>query len=305
MREKIERAAIIGFGAIGAVYGRRLAKYMGEDFAVIAGGKRGERLKKNGVAINGEKIMPRVVSPDDKEFKPELIILSVKNYALDEAIEDIKGLASADTVLLPIFNGIAGRDKLVAAFPENTVFYGLCRTDASRNSDGITCTWEGPIEFGRADNTVMAEDVRAVKELFDAAGVKNEVCQDMLRATWNKFMRNVGMNQLAAVTGASYGAFQSIPEMGESVKEIMTEVVNVAKAKGIDLRESDVEESYQVIIKSSPEAKPSTLQDVEAKRPLETDVFAGSVIAEGKKVGVPTPWNHVLYKLLKIKEGLY
>lgn len=305
MTKKIERAAIIGFGAIGAVYGRRLAKYMGDGFAVIAGGKRGERLKENGVVINGEKIMPRVIAPGETDFKPDLIILSVKNYALDDAIEDIRSIASEDTILLPIFNGISGREKLAAAFPDNTVLYGLCRTDASRGTDGVTCTWEGPIEFGHADNTVVADDLKAIKELFDEAGIKNEVCKDMLRASWNKFMRNVGMNQLAAVTGASYGAFLTIPEMGESVKEIMTEVVNVARAKGIDLRESDVEESYQVIIQSSPEAKPSTLQDVEAKRPLETDVFAGSVIAEGEKVGMPTPWNHVLYKLLKIKEGLY
>ena len=44
----INKAAIVGFGAIGCIYGRRLYHLMGENFAVIAGGKRAERLRLNG-----------------------------------------------------------------------------------------------------------------------------------------------------------------------------------------------------------------------------------------------------------------
>lgn len=302
---QIKTAAIIGFGAIGCVYGRHLIKYMGDDFAVIAGGKRGDKLRENGIVIDGETLMPNVISPDDNNFKAGLIILSVKNYALDSAIEDIKNIVTPETILLPIFNGIAGREKLAKAFPENTVFYGLCRTDALRTDGGIICSWEGPIEFGNADNHELSSEVKAVKDLFDASGVKNDVCTDMQRAVWLKFMRNVSMNQLAAVTGLSYDALRTIPEMSQSVKEIMTEVVNVARGEGIDLRYSDVEECYEIMAASSGDAKPSTLQDVEAGRPLETDIFAGSVIEEGKKAGVATPWNDVIYKLLKIKEASY
>lgn len=302
---QIKTAAIIGFGAIGCVYGKHLYDYLGNDFAVIAGGTRGERLKKNGAVINGEKIMPRVVDPANPDMKADLIILSVKSYALESAIKDIKNVMKPETVLLPIFNGISGRERLAEAFPENTVFYGLCRTDALRTADGILCTWEGPIEFGYADNREPKEDVLAVKALFDAANVKNEICEDMLRASWLKFMRNVSMNQLAAVTGLSYRELKTIPYMSEAVKEIMTEVVNVARGKGIDLRYSDVDECCNIMAASSDDAKPSTLQDVEAKRPLETDIFAGSVIEEGIKAGVKTPWNDVLYKLLKIKEAAY
>ena len=302
----IKRAAIIGFGAIGCVYGRHLYDYLGDDFAVIAGGKRGERLKRDGAVINGYRMMPKVIAPEEADWKADLIIIAVKNYALDSAVEDMKNIMTPETLILPVFNGIAGRERLTEAFPKNTVFYGLCRTDALRNADGsILCTWEGAIEFGHAENREPAEDVRAVKELFDAAGIESTVCKDMQRAVWLKFMRNVSMNQLAAVTGLSYGALRSIPEMSESVKEILTEVVNVSRGLGIDLRYEDVDDCYKIMAASSADAKPSTLQDVEAKRPLETDIFAGSVIEEGKKAGVPTPWNNVLYKLLKIKEAAY
>ena len=136
---QIKTAAIIGLGAIGCVYGRRLVKYMGDEFAVIAGGKRGDKLRENGIVIDGETLMPKVISPDDNNFKADLIILSVKNYALDSAIKDIENIITPETILLPIFNGIAGREKLAKAFPDNTVFYGLCRTDALR-TDAVSYT---------------------------------------------------------------------------------------------------------------------------------------------------------------------
>ena len=300
----IKTAAIVGLGAIGCIYARRLLHYMGDDFAVIAGGKRAERIRQNGETINGEKIMPKVVEPGTGSWKADLVIVSVKNYQLDGAIEDIRDVITPDTVILTIINGVSARDKISAAYPDNTVLYGLSRSDASRTAEGVICTWEGAIDFGEADNTVMSEKVKAVKELFDNSGIKSEVCPDMLRASWLKFMRNVSMNQLSALLSSPYGGFFSIPELNQALIEVMQEVVKVAKAKGIDLRDSDIDDALKAISGSDPEAKTSMLQDMEAGRRTEVDSFAGVIIEEGKKAGVPTPWNHALCLLIKSREQL-
>ena len=84
---KINKAAIIGFGAIGCVYGKKLYKLMGNNFAVVAGGKRAERLRQNGETINGEKIMPFVVEPDGRQI---LLFFRLKIISLTAPLTTLK-----------------------------------------------------------------------------------------------------------------------------------------------------------------------------------------------------------------------
>ena len=86
---KIDTVALVGFGAIGCVYAKNLNKNLGEKFAVIAGGSRGERIKAKGAVVNGEKVMPNVVDPYNTDFKADLVIFTVKNYQLQQALADV------------------------------------------------------------------------------------------------------------------------------------------------------------------------------------------------------------------------
>ena len=126
----IKKAAIVGFGAIGCTYGRRLYNLMSDNFAVIAGGNRAKRLREKGETINGEKIMPLVVEPDNENWKADLVIFSVKNYQLESAINDVKNIITPNTIILTILNGVSARDKIKSVYTENTVLYGLSKSDA-------------------------------------------------------------------------------------------------------------------------------------------------------------------------------
>ncbi|MCJ7854755.1 ketopantoate reductase family protein [Lachnospiraceae bacterium NSJ-143] len=302
---KINNVAMVGFGAIGCVYARRIVKSLGENFAVVAGGKRAQRIRNYGETVNGEKIMPRVVEPEDTQFKADLVIFTVKNYQLEQAIKDIRNIVSEKTILLTILNGVSARDTIKSAYPENTVLYGLCKTDSARTEKGIECSWEGQIQFGEADNSVMSDEVRAVKDIFDNAEIKNEVCEDMMRAMWFKFMINVSINQLSAVTRAGYGAFIKVPELNRAMREVMTEVITLAQKKGINITEADADKHEKSMVNSDPEGKTSMLQDIEAKRQTEAEYFAGTVIRLGREAGVPTPWNDRIYLLIRTIESLY
>ena len=44
------------------------------------------------------------------------------------------------------------------------------------------------------------------------------------------------------------------------------------------------------------------LQDVEAGRKTEEEMFAGTVVEMGKKYGIPTPVNEVLLKMIRVLE---
>lgn len=303
---EIKKAALVGFGAIGCVYAKNLIKSIGDDFVVIAGGNRAERIRSKGVIVNGEEVKPRVVEPENTDYKADLIIFTVKNYHLAQALNDVKNIVTENTVFLTVLNGVTARDEIKEAYPNNTVLYGIgMGIDAVRNDEGIKCKCEGTIQFGDADNTVMSPEVKAVKDLFDKAGIGNEVFPDMIRTIWNKFMINVSTNQLSAITGCGYGSFLTVPELNEAMHQVMTEVITLANKKGINLKEDDAYAYEKKLATFDPAGKTSMLQDVEAKRHTEVDYFAGTVIKFGKEAGVPTPWNDRMYLLIKTIESLY
>lgn len=303
---KIKTVALIGMGAVGTVYGNLLYKKFGSNFAVIADETRKEKLKKSGFILNGNTFYPSVVSGSDKNITYDLIIFAVKNYQLEGAIEDVRKFVGENTILITFLNGVTARSRIHAAYPDNKVFYGLSmKIDAIRADNEVVNTVDGEIHFGEADNAVISEEVQAVADCFNVAEIKNIVFPDMIRMVWKKFMLNVGVNQITAVTGAPYGKVTSIETNLTLFREAMTEVLTIAKVSGIDLREEDIEEFVELMSRFSPNSKTSMLQDVEAKRRTEVDYFSGTVIEMGEKLNIPTPVNHVLYCIIKSIEELY
>ena len=157
-------------------------------------------------------------------------------------------------------------------------------------------------EIGERDNTVISPQVQAVKNLFDRANIKCIVPKDMVYDMWHKFMCNVSENQSAAILGIPFGAWV-VSEHANAIREAaMREVVAIANKKGIPLSEEDIVAQRKVFPRIPYENKPSTLQDIEAGRKTEVDIFAGAVIRMGKEVGVETPLNEFFYHGIRVLE---
>lgn len=116
---------------------------------------------------------------------------------------------------------------------------------------------------------------------------------------------NVGVNQTSAVLRAPYGMFHNIEEARDLMRMASLEVVHVAKKAGINLTEEDITESIRIICTLSPEGKTSMLQDIEAGRKTEVEIFAGTVIELGNKYGVDAPVNDILFKMIRTLEQMY
>lgn len=303
---KIKTIALIGMGAVGTVYGNALYKRYGSDFAVVSGKSRKEKLKEQGFTLNGNTFHPNIFSEGDNNIKFDLIIFCVKNYQLESAIDDVRSFVGKNTILITFLNGVTARSRIHAAYPSNKVLYGLTmRIDAERTENGVINTEDGEIHFGEADNTVISSEVQAVQNCFNDSGIKNIIFPDMIRMIWKKFMLNVGVNQVSAVTRAPYGKVTNISTNLSIFREAMMEVLAIAKASNVDLREEDINDFVTLMSNFSPNGRTSMLQDIEAKRRTEVDYFAGTVVEMGKSLDIPTPVNHVLYCIIKSLEQLY
>ena len=143
-----------------------------------------------------------------------------------------------------------------------------------------------------------------MKELFEKADIPYNIPEDMLHELWWKFMVNVGINQISAVLKAPYGVFQKVKDAEELMKTASNEVIQLSCKAGINLKADAINEFIKVLSKLAPEGKTSMLQDIEAGRKTEVDIFSGTVIELGKKYGVATPVNNMLYKMIKTMEQI-
>lgn len=302
----IQHVAMIGTGAVGGVYAKYLNSTYADKFYVIAGGVRKERIEKNGIKVNQTVYYPQVLAPENRNMKMDLIIFAVKNYDLEQAIQDIKYIVKEETILLPLLNGITASDRLKAAYPDARTMLGLSMgIDALRSEDGIVNTDDGIVQFGYEDNTNIADEVKEVQKYLTDAGIDARVYPDMKRMLWRKWMLNVGVNQASAITGAKFKYFGKNKELLTLFQKAMLEVLELAKVANVNLTMEDATDIEEVVINFTPEGKTSMLQDVDASRRTEIDYFAGTVVDYGKRLNVPTPVNEVLYLAIKAKEQIY
>jgi 2-dehydropantoate 2-reductase len=174
--------------------------------------------------------------------------------------------------------------------------------DALRQGNRITYTKPGKHYFGDAVNTRLSQRVLRGQEAFDRAGIVHETPDDMIRMLWWKFMVNVGMNQTSAVMRAPYGIFQTSPEARHLMEALMKEVIALADVMNVNLTLRDVEEWYPILKGLSPQGKTSMLQDIEARRKTEVEIFGGKVVELGRTHGVQTPVNQTLFQIIRVLE---
>lgn len=115
-------------------------------------------------------------------------------------------------------------------------------------------------------------------------------------------MTNVSENQIAAILGMPYRAFQVSEHINVIREMVSREVIAIANAAGIGLSDKELVQQKEYLMKMIPHGKPSTLQDLEAGKKTEVDYFAGAVIRLGKKYHVPTPYNELFYHMIHALE---
>jgi len=302
----IKTIAVIGAGAMGAAYASKFYEIDKNCISLVATGDRYDRLKEKGLIVNEKHYFLNVIRPEEKTPPSDFIIVAVKHHHLKEAISDISNRVGENSLIVSIMNGIESEEQIAAVYGADKLLYSVAvGIDAVRQKNSITFSQQGKVFFGEAKNTHLTERVVRVQSLFNQAGILYETPEDMIRILWWKFMINVGINQVSAALGAPFSVFHNSQDARELMKSAMREVITIAQAEGINLAEKDIESWNSFLFILSPQGKTSMLQDVEAKRKTEVEMFAGKMIELGKKHGISTPVNQTLYRFIKVIEQMY
>ena len=301
--QKIKKISLIGLGAMGVFFAPRLAAAYPEGFRVIADGERKRRLEEKEVIVNGVNYKFPIITPEEKGDPADLILIGVKGYGLDQAIEDIRNQVGEETLIISLLNGVDSEEKLVKSFGEKHVLYGyMSMSVVMKDGKADFDPYWGKIHFGEKMNKEYSERVLAVKEVFDKADIPYEIDEDMLKGIWFKFMCNIGENMTCALLGIPFGGFQVSDHANWVRIEAMKEVAAIAQKKGISIGKEEIEMQNKTILTIPYPNKPSTLQDLEAFKHTEIDMFAGTVIQMGRELGIPTPICEMFYHGIHVLE---
>ena len=296
----IKKVLICGLGAIGSIYAVKIAPKAGIEIKVLVDSFRFERYKCSPLVFNGVDYNFDYVLPSRTDFVADLIIIATKNNVLDEVIENLKNFVGPETIILSLLNGLKSEDILSDVFGKEKVLYsyyiGHTSTRVGRNvvHDDVYKT-----VFGEKDNSKYSEKVLKLKEFFDSTKINYEIPVDMEYSRWWKFLVNVGYNQASAILNASYGVFQTSEKANNFAIKLMEEAVELAKLSGVKNTQQLIPEVLDVIKTMLPDTRTSMLQDVDAKRQTEVDIFSGYICELAQKYNISVPYNKISYEIIK------
>ena len=298
---KIRSVAVLGAGAVGSYIIWGVSKCKDIKLGVIAEGERAERLTRNGCMINLETYHPEVWTPEEAK-DVDLIIVALKYGALPGALDSLQRSVGEHTTVMSLMNGVDSEELIAAEIGASHVLPSLIKIASHKEGIGYCFNPETTIGiiFGELEAPYYSARVRAIEELFENAGMRYRITEDIEAEIWSKFRLNVSNNLPQAVLGAGVGCYQDSVHMRAISTGLRRELEAVAEAKGIDLSKADTSSNHGSAV--PPTARYSTLQDLDAGRHTEIDMFSGALMRMGKELGIPTPYNEYTYHMIKALE---
>ncbi|MEE8434684.1 MAG: 2-dehydropantoate 2-reductase [bacterium] len=298
------KIAIMGAGGIGGFYGGRMAK-AGQDVVFIARGAHLEALRSKGLRVESQAIGDFEISTVQATDDPgsvgavDVVFCCVKAYGLEEAARAMAPMVGGNTVVIPLLNGVEIAERLGAVVGMDAMLGGCAFVSAN-------IVEPGTIRHQAMDRLIFGElgggtspRAEAVHAMLAACEIPAELSPDIRKEIWTKFVVFNAFSGACSVTRLPGKALVDDPDTRALFMDAMQEVMDLAERQGIAL-DSDLPAKFASMADGyPPQLKPSMLIDLEQGNRLEVESIQGATVRLGKRLGVPTPVNRVIYAALK------
>lgn len=304
---------VVGLGGVGGYFGFKInqnnettEKY---TISFVARGETYEKVKENGLTLLSPEHSDSQTRPDDivqniSEIKnPDLVLICVKEYDLENVCKQLQEVINKDTVLLPMMNGADIYDRIRKIIPEHTIL-PTCIYVASHIKE------RGVVEHkGKAGKMIVGRDpehfsapVEWITELLSESKIDFDFKDNSLSDIWTKFIFIASFGLVTAKHNSCIGTVCTDEQQKNEAAGIMKEIKLIAAKKGIDLKEDIISATFEKA-STFPFETPTSLQlDINSgKKDNELELFAGAVLKYGSETGVETPFTQKIYTEIKAK----
>ncbi|MCE2902722.1 MAG: ketopantoate reductase family protein [Gemmatimonas sp.] len=302
------RVAVVGAGAVGGVFGARLAQ-AGHAVHFVARGATLAALIAHGLrldSVDGDLRLPPVAATDDpRTIGPvDLVLVAVKATQVAALAPALRALLAPHTVVIPLQNGVEASSQLAAELGPDHVLEGLCRVIVEQVAPGhLRHSAVTPLlEFGPRGGSPLAEAVQdtahRVARAIEGAGMHVVTPTDMAVALWEKFLFIEPIGAVGAAAQAPFGVVRTIPETRHLIDVALDEVMAVGSACGVAWPHGAKAHVWRRYDGLPADGFTSLARDLMARRPSEFDAQTAAVVRLARTHAVATPAHDLLYAVL-------
>jgi 2-dehydropantoate 2-reductase len=293
---------VVGAGSVGGFFGAHLAKHHpGVSFLLRA--RTLSAVQQRGLTVRSAggsfTVRPRAASDPRDLPRPDLILLAVKAYDIDEVIGQLEPVLSDHTVLVTLQNGIDTEDRLRARLKRDCVVGGVAFIYSKIAEPGVIDHYKkGAVAIGELMGHESERALR-IRELFTQAAISCQISKDIRRAKWEKMCWNCVFNPITVLINDQVAKAVDHPGMMEVVRQIVGEVMAISAAMKVPLP-SDMADRVIKWTQEIRDIHTSMYDDWKAGRPTEIDYLNGFIVRQGREFGIPTPVNEALTALIAV-----
>ena len=303
------KIGIVGCGAMGSVYAAMMASAGHEVWAVDSWREHVEAMRDKGLHLegaSGDRTVRLNATTDAGEAGPcDVVILATKAMQVAQGAASIKAhLLKPDTPVLSIQNGLGGPDTAVEVLGRERVLVGVV--------GGFGASMRGPghahhngmelVRLGEYGGGPVTPRLRTVEDVWRGAGFRVKVFEDIDQLVWEKLLCNCAYSGPCGLSGLTVGQVMRDPDLSKVSAVCAAEAFEIALGKKINLHIADPVAYVREFGSKIPDAKPSVLLDLLARRRTEIDVINGAVPREAARLGLQAPVNAAVAQLVRARE---
>lgn len=303
--------AVLGLGGVGGYFGFKInqeneasKKY---KISFVARGETYQKVKENGLVLLSPEHPVNLTYPDAVEQHisdvkdPDLVLICVKEYDLENICQQLKGVISKDTVLLPMMNGADIYERIRKIIPGNTILPTCIYVASHIKEKGMVehKGKAGKMIIGR-DPEHFSADVDWIIEMLKESKIDFDFKDNSLTDIWTKYTFIASFGLVTAKHNSSIGAVCSDENQKKEATEIMKEIKKIADKKMIVLDEDIIQKTFEKAA-TFPFETPTSLQlDVNSgKENNELELLGGAILEFGKELRIDTPFTQKIYNEIK------
>ncbi|MDF3932096.1 ketopantoate reductase family protein [Pseudomonas citronellolis] len=275
------RILVVGAGSTGGFFGARLAQ-AGRDVTFLVRAGRARQLQHEGLQVltpHGDfTLTPQLIGAERLQGHYDLIIVTVKAYALEAALRDIAPAVGPQSMILPVLNGLHQVEAITRHFGADALVGGVCKIASTLNE----------LAYGEMDGTKSARILR-LDEQLQGAGFDARLSTDIHREMWEKWVLLASLGGITCLARGNIGAVVAAPQGEAFANRLIDEVVAVVRAVGLPPRDAFLAEARrQLTLHGSPQTS-SMYRDLIGGRPVEAEQIIGDLLQRGQQAGLDLP----------------
>ena len=286
------RALVVGAGSVGGYFGGRLAA-AGRDVSFLVHPRRAAQLSE-GLTISSrgeDTVVPvKLLVTGEAAVEFEVILLAVKAYQLEGAIEDLAPYVGERTMILPVLNGMKHMDALRARFGAARVIGGVARIASTLDEQGRILDQAGfhDLIYGEWGGERTSR-ILALHEFMRAPGFDARLSTEVEREMWEKWAMLASLGAITCLMDGNVGRVARARGGTEFVQALFAEVVATIAAAWRPLAEPFRSQVLALLTDRGSSLTSSMYRDMKAGNRIEADQIIGDLVRRASANGVATP----------------